>query len=207
MLFRAWKDAPGPQRLHIEGTIESLVQCAVLARSPPLLTSILHVLDYLHQQRLANNPTARALETLLCRCYEPIAFPALAAANPLVRANAVRVVAAAFPIQDSARSVSDNDALVARAVGGVSDALTDPSPAVRVAAAEGAAALLGSFWELVPRQHQRCLLDTLSGKLAFDGASPLVRAAAVDSLALVMDNPLSGEALRPVLPRLAPLVR
>lgn len=86
------------------------------------------------------------------------------------------------------------------------DLMFDPAPAVREAAASGAAAVLDRFWEVVPTVTAARYVARLVDDLAFDKSSGAVRAAAVDGLALLVENALAQPLLKTVLPRLAPLL-
>jgi len=99
-----------------------------------------------------------------------------------------------------------HDAVMRTQFAAVTAAMRDDSPAVRAAAVEGACGILGKFWELVPARTAKGLLARLVGECARDAASTAVRAAVVKGLGFVLDNVLSHEAMRQVLPALAPLL-
>lgn len=53
---------------------------------------------------------------------------------------------------------------------------------------------------MVPTDTTRALLTRVVGRLASDGASPLVRLAAVEGLTLLLDCPHSHGVLKSMLP-------
>ena len=52
----------------------------------------------------------------------------------------------------------------------------------------------------------RCLSTSAAEQLAFDAAAPAVRAAVVEGLASLVQNPLTQPVLKVMLPKLRPLV-
>ena len=77
--------------------LQSLIKNALRASSPALASSLRHVLEGLHSQRLTPGTDA-----MLLRLYHPLLFRDLAAANAGVRNNALHLLVAAFPLHDSA---------------------------------------------------------------------------------------------------------
>ena len=65
---------------------------------------------------------------------------------------------------------------------------------------QGACRVLSVFWEMVPIDTTRALLTRVVGRLASDGASPLVRLAAVEGLTLLLECPASHSVLKSMLP-------
>lgn len=76
--------------------MQSLIKSALRASSPALAASLRRVLDGLHSQRLTPGTDA-----MLLRLYHPLLFRDLAAANAAVRNNAMHLLVAVFPLQDS----------------------------------------------------------------------------------------------------------
>ncbi len=65
--------------------------------------------------------------------------------------------------QDPEASNEEADALLSRQFAALRDALGDEAPAVRTAAAEGLAQLLGAFWELIPAAVTAGFLKRITG--------------------------------------------
>ena len=84
--------------------------------------------------------------------------------------------------------------------------LSDEVPNVRAAAAAAVAQALGSFWEAIPSSTSKVLLTTLATNLASDKSSVIVRVAAVDALAALLENPLAHPVLKILLPSVRNLV-
>ena len=76
--------------------MQSLIKSALRASSPALAASLRRVLDGLHSQRLTPGTDA-----MLLRLYHPLLFRDMAAANAAVRNNAMHLLVAVFPLQDS----------------------------------------------------------------------------------------------------------
>lgn len=68
--------------------------------------------------------------------------------------------------QDPEQSNAEADALLTRQFAALGGALGDEAPAVRAAAAEGLAELLGVFWELIPAATTAGFLKRITGALA-----------------------------------------
>lgn len=102
--------------------------------------------------------------------------------------------------------ISSNRAPSALQVTVLYELMMDPCPAVREAAVTGAATVLDRFWEVIPTVTAARYVARMVDDLAFDKASGAVRAAAVDGLALLVENALAQPLLKAVLPRVAPLL-
>lgn len=65
---------------------------------------------------------------------------------------------------------------------------------------QGACRVLSLFWEMVPIETTRALLTRVVGRLASDGASPVVRLAAVEGMSVLLECPASHGVLKSMLP-------
>lgn len=65
---------------------------------------------------------------------------------------------------------------------------------------QGSCRILSVYWEMVPRDTARALLARVAGRLACDASAPLVRLAAVEGLALLLECPESHGVLNAMLP-------
>ncbi|KAL3138948.1 hypothetical protein ABBQ32_005760 [Trebouxia sp. C0010 RCD-2024] len=203
IVFKAWRGATGAclERIETHLIQNSLIRSALRASSPALAASLRHVLEGLHSQRLTPGTDA-----MLLRLYHPLLFRDLAAANAGVRNNALQLLVAAFPLQDSAASAEESDELLQRQFEELSKGLQDDAPAVRITAASGICSLLNMYWELVPAATTAAYLKRLTEDVACDVASPGVRSAVVQGLTGLVDNPLAQPLLKMVLPKLGPLL-
>lgn len=202
VLFRAWRSAGDDCLREIERAgVQGLAESALLASTPQMAANLRVVLDGFHAQK-----AHRGVDAMLLRLYEPILFRALSAANPAVRRNACALLVDVFPLQDPDADVEETDALLARQAGIINQLMGDAAPAVRAAAVEGICKILNVFWELIPAPTTAAFLAKLVDDLARDASSASVRAAVLEGLTKLVDNPLAQPVLKAVLPRLAPLI-
>eukprot|EP00963_Diacronema_lutheri_P005589 scaffold431_cov334-Pavlova_lutheri.AAC.104 len=200
IIYRAWREAAGPCLVEIEhSVVQELMRAAVYAGTPTLAASLRRVLDGVHTQK-----KQRGVDAMLTRLYEPLLFRAFAVTNPAVRRNAVDLLAAAFPLQEPDSDNETNERLLQKQFKLLSDAMRDDAPAVRASASFAVANVLDIFWELIPAGTTSKLLAWMVDDLARDASSPAVRAAALQSIALLIQNPLAQPLLKAVLPRLKP---
>lgn len=200
IIYRAWREAAGPCLVEIEhSVIQELMRAAIHAGTPALAASLRRVLDGVHTQK-----KQRGVDAMLTRLYEPLLFRAFAVANPAVRRNAVDLLAAAFPLQEPDSDNETNEGLLQKQFKLLSNAMRDDAPAVRASASFAVANVLDIFWELIPSGTTSKLLTWMVDDLARDASSPAVRAAALQSIALLIQNPMAQPLLKAVLPRLKP---
>jgi condensin-2 complex subunit G2 len=223
--FRAWKDAPSQEsREAIESVaLQDLVHTAVHTAKPNLLKSLLSVLEPFHSER--KNPE---VEKLLFRMYSGMIWRSLSTANGKIRVNATHVFAQVFPLRDASAAQTEN--ALRRATDALETLLQDPDPNVRVAASQAVAQIMPTYWDVLPPQEIREILnrtlslpylppfllkikDLHSSDLlvivlehASDRSSSSVRCAAVDAISCVLDAPQSHGVLRPLLPLMGNLI-
>jgi hypothetical protein len=209
VLLRGWRAAQGACLHEIETTLiqDGLALAALRASTPALAASLRQILSHLHNAKRFGAASAGATDALLVRAYEPILFRDLDAANGAVRRNALRLLLDCFPLADPEAPDEDGDALMRRQFAALSAALADECPSVRAVAAVGTGAVLDRYWEMVPTATCAVYVGRLASELAFDSASPAVRAAAVQGLGCLVDNVRAQPVLRAALPRLAPLTQ
>lgn len=186
----------------LDDCLRDLVDHVIHARSHALLRSLLRVLSVTHAQR-----QKREVEALMHRLYSPALWPALSVANPLVRRNAVTLLAEVYPLRDPSAGVQAKEEQLTRLHDVMRSLLDDPDAGVREVAVQTACRVLGVFWELVPPATASGLLLRIVRDLAVDAASAAVRAAAVSGVTYVLrQQPLSHEPLRALLPALGPVL-
>ncbi len=133
--------------------LQDLMYSLIHMDSPTTFNSVLAVLEPLHADK-KNNEVA----SLLYRLYSPILWRGLSAPNSRIRKNAVVVLEKVFPLQDPMNSLSmKNDVL--KATEALEVALKDDDPLVRVAASGATARTCAVFWEILPPQEIRSLLN------------------------------------------------
>jgi hypothetical protein len=181
--------------------LEDVLNKAIRAGTDPLASNLRTLLASFHANKRVNG-----MDEMLHTVYTPILFRALTVANPLVRRNAVTILADSFPIHDPSMSIVDLESTLDDQCQKVSMLLEDPVPLVRVAATEGICRVLGLLWEIVPSGTARRIIDLLSGTLIFDKTSAPVRAAVCEGLRFMLDNHLTHPILSVALPRLKNIV-
>ena len=93
--MKGWRDISEERRETMEQEcIQALMLCAILASSPQLAASLRRVLRGFHDQK-----SAKGVDCMLHRLYEPILWRHLKAVHPDVRCNALSLLFCAFPIQ------------------------------------------------------------------------------------------------------------
>jgi condensin-2 complex subunit G2 len=155
---RAWKNAADNPDIRdkIEyHALQDLMYAVIHASSPGTAKSIISVLEPLHDDK-----KTPGVAGLLYRSYGPILWRSLAAANPLVRKNAVVVLAKAFPVHDPSQSHMKE--AVSKSTTALKKALQDKDPRVRVAGCEATAKICAIFWDALPASEIRMLLNRKS---------------------------------------------
>jgi condensin-2 complex subunit G2 len=153
---KAWKqaaDAAPEVRDAIEHqALQDLMHAAIHVSSPAMAKFILTVLEPVHADK--KSPQVAGL---LYRLYSPILWRSLAAANPLVRKNAVTVLEQVYPLQDPSQTQMKE--AVSKGTAALKSALQDVDPRVRVAGSEATARICAMFWDALPAADIRMLLN------------------------------------------------
>lgn len=181
--------------------LTELVETAIYTASDLFGTNLRTVLSSFHKSK-----RVVGVDQLLHRLYSPVLYKNLMVANPIVRRNAVTILAESFPIHDPNSLVQDIEHTIAFQCSKLNDLLTDPAPVVRKATIEGTCRVLGLLWELVPLASAKKMLDMMTTKLAFDVSSARVRIAVFEGLKFIAHNHLTHQILSIALPRLGPLI-
>ncbi|KAL3919685.1 MAG: hypothetical protein SGARI_007141, partial [Bacillariaceae sp.] len=136
--------------------LQDLMYALIHMASPSSFQSILTVLEPLHVDK-KNKDVAE----MLFRLYSPIIWRSLVTANPLVRRNAVIVMEKVFPLHNPSAPSGQNSMkqAVLKGTQAFQKALTDVDPSVRAAASKATAAVCGIFWEALPTDEIRSLLN------------------------------------------------
>ncbi|KAK3244146.1 hypothetical protein CYMTET_46231 [Cymbomonas tetramitiformis] len=198
ILFRAWRNATGPCLAELEyGCMQGLMKAALHASTPAMGAALRRVLGGFHSQK-----SAKGVDEMLLRLYEPLLFRAVQAANPAVRTNAARVLFDCFPLQNPEAPNEDIDRLMQEQFKCFTGLLKDEVPAVRALAIGGVVGVLDVYWELIPAATTASYIACIVDDLVHDCTSPAVRAEAISGLARLVHNPLAQPVLKAVLPRL-----
>lgn len=194
-------EAASPRQLIEEVVIQDLMIRAVSAARSEALSAVRRALAPIMAAKKVPQ-----VDAMVARLYGPILWRSLEAGSPAVRGNAVALLVDAFPVVDPTAPKQQSDAAMQRNFTALYLLLSDPVPAVRVAAAQGCCRVLSSFWELVPAATTKRILARVAGECARDSASTAVRAAAVDGLAFLLGQVLAHPVLASLLPVLGPLL-
>lgn len=166
--YRAWKDmqqqeeddthGDGDDELSPLATLEhealqDLMHASIHVAAPATLKSVFTVLELFFADKKSSE-TAR----LLYRLYNPILWRSLAAANPMVRKNAICVLEKIFPLNDPSCANQTKDAIEKAALA-LKTSLQDKSPQVRIMAASATAKICTVFWDAMPATEIRMLLN------------------------------------------------
>ncbi|KAL3807192.1 hypothetical protein ACHAXA_008904 [Cyclostephanos tholiformis] len=184
-----------------ENALQDLMYHAMHASSPATAKSARAVLDRFHVNKKAHD-----VESMLHRTYGPLLWRGLSSANARVRTRACAVLADTFPLRDPRAGDESTEAVVDRSVGALVKSMKDEVPCVRVAGSAATARILGCFWAMIPIAHIRTLLNHIVAIHASDASSPAVRAAAVDAVAILLENNMTHAVLRPLLPSIGNLI-
>ena len=148
--FCAWKEADADTRTAIEQEVLSdLVYAAIHAANGGLVENLLVVLEKFHDAK--RNAAGQAL---LQRLYGPILWRSLSSAHARVRAQAARVLQAVFPL-----STTTEKNPVTKGVAALKQLLQDRDARVRAAGSQAVAAILTTYWDVVPARDIRVLLN------------------------------------------------
>jgi len=202
--LRAWKSAEkdSEARTAIEDKVfQPLMEGALLCANAALQSNILTVLHPLHEAKKGPD-----VDALLYKLYGPLLWRSLKAANPMVRMNSLSVFSDTFPLRDPADKTEVQNAAVLKGLKLLEELLLDTNPSVRVAAADAVGRTLGTFWNMVPTDSIRSLLNILCTKHACDSTSTAVRVGVINCMMIILENPDSHALLRPLLPHLKNLI-
>ena len=195
--LRAWKSAEkdSEARTAIEDKVfQPLMEGALLCVNAALQSNILTVLHPLHEAKKGPD-----VDALLYKLYGPLLWRSLKAANPMVRMNSLSVFSDTFPLRDPADKTEVQNAAVLKGLKLLEELLLDTNPSVRVAAADAVGRTLGTFWNMVPTDSIRSLLNILCTKHACDSTSTAVRVGVINCMMIILENPDSHALLRPLL--------
>ena len=132
--------------------LQDLMHCAIHIGTPAMAKNILTVLAPIHMEK-----KSKRVADLLYRLYSPILWRSLAAANPIVRKNAIGVLDQVFPLHDP--NNSQMKAAIEKCTNALMTTLQDVDPKVRVAASHAAANICSLFWDALSTSDIRMVLN------------------------------------------------
>ena len=141
-----------------DNVLQDLMYSALHVAQPSLAKSLRTVLAVFHTSKKAPD-----IESLLYRLYGPILWRALKSANPSVKVNAAAILADTFPLRDPnllpTQIQTQSQNCVERTVVALSNLLMDTHPKTRVAGADASVRILAAFWDAIPAEHIRSILN------------------------------------------------
>lgn len=137
---------------------------------------------------------------MLLRVYGPILWRSLSCANAIVRAQACALFFDVFPFNDPTASPSEDEGLKQKQFDFIAALLKDGDHRVRAAAASGVCHVFKDFWECIPFNAVKQLLQYIVCTLGQDSSCAGVRYAAVVGITELLQNPLSHGILKVLLP-------
>lgn len=202
VLLRAWKESKdrgaSPMQESMEEAIQGLIHDAIHASDSQYFRGIRSCLSVFHESKRLKD-----IDSLLYRIYGPILWRSLRCANAIVRAQSTIIFFDAFPLQASDSNASESDAIMQKQFDLLISLLKDNDHRVRAAAASGVCHILSQYWEALPNSTTRKILSFIVGTLGFDKSSVNVRLSVVNGLNVVLEQPLSHNVLKGLLPLLA----
>ena len=194
VLFKAWQQSSGGMRLLLEQFVTEWMRRALFT-STKTAERVRFLLSEFHGSRRTSE-----IDQLLSRFYGPILFRHTKVANWEVRFNAVALLCSAFPVMPPDRSAIEFEEKLTVQFRILKEAMEDPNESVRKVAVVGTGRILRDFWEVLTIEQIAMVLDTLSEKCGRDKKSVKTRVATIQSISLVMDNPLSHGVMCEILP-------
>ena len=189
-----------------EDNLQNLVYDCIHAENEKYFTGCREVLGVLHDAKFLKN--SQGIEDLLYRIYAPILFRSLRCVNSVVRAQASILFFDVFPlVQESSTTtgvtnIANFDAILQKQFDLLSALLKDVDHRVRAASASGVCHILKEYYEVLPVVTTKQILSYVVGTLGFDISTPTVRLAVIVGLKELLEQPLSHNVLKGLLPLL-----
>ena len=198
VLLHSWKTFRDD---FLQARYMHLADLFLCASSQPLSSNLQATLSLFH-----SNKRISGIDLLLHRSYTPILYRHLHVANPLVRKNALLLLADAFPVHDPGVGCDVVEQAVEMQSTKMLSLLQDPAAIVRKTAIESVCRVLGLYWDIVPITTARNMLHVIVTKLAFDTSSIHVRIAVFEGIRFLLDNVHCHAILSVSLPKLELLI-
>ena len=204
--FKAWKEY-NSSNISIINPIEEHIlshffHASIHLQSSSTSKNLYHILKPFYDAK-----KNRDVDAMLHRMLSPILWRSLNAANHTVRKNACIVLGETFPLHNP---LSDNNnaqqeeaqSVIDKSTEALGKLLKDEHPSVRIAALQSSAIILGRYWDAIPSEQIRLLLQIILQKCAYDKSSIAVRSHAITAAAAILESaPHSHAVLRQMLPK------
>jgi condensin-2 complex subunit G2 len=126
-------------------------------------------------------------QAALCRLWEPLLWRHLTVANALVRRSSAEMLFDAFPVENPDAHIHEKASSHDAQYKIMLELLADPDVEVRVTAVHGVARIIIVFWPILPTTFLSQAMRYMMKDLAFDAASPKVRAAVLKGTIYLME--------------------
>ncbi|VDM42273.1 unnamed protein product [Toxocara canis] len=194
VLLLAWKRTEEKERGEVVEVLSRVAHFS-LCMEPDVAKNFLAMLQPIRKAR------CKQVDAMLFTIFLPNLWRSLTARNAKVRFNAIKLLAAFYPI------ITDDDFVNADFEGRQREALLtlllDDSYGIRIEACKGALSILSSFWITFDGAYIKQLLGKVVDKLSMDSVVA-VRVAVYESMHLLLSCPQAVNALQLALKHLIP---
>mmetsp|Transcript_153790 Transcript_153790/g.269006 ORF Transcript_153790/g.269006 Transcript_153790/m.269006 type:complete len:1158 (-) Transcript_153790:582-4055(-) len=195
--YRAYVMSDGIVRLKLEEMVQWYMEAAVKCQDEKMFVRLLCVLDAFHAAK-----DDKVVMGLLDRGYGPVLFRALDYPNDILRRNALRVYANAFPIRNPMETRQETGKRVEEQLVKLATFLEDKNPSIRADAIEALCGVLRRHWALIGMVSALPILDKIFKESVNDCSNKTVRLAVLKGAEILMDYDVTHQYLKPLIPRL-----
>ncbi|KAL0269161.1 UNVERIFIED_CONTAM: hypothetical protein PYX00_006980 [Menopon gallinae] len=202
----AWQNAKPEMRTLLEKTCFKHIMEAFLKeqRTSIELTKVgqnlLSVLDVWHSERKKKNAD---FITMITDCYQSFIWKYLESGFNVHRCNAADLLFKAFPLQRPGDNVMDAERLFNQQYSAMISTLRDDCHIVRIIAVREVCNILAHYWNSFTSVQIHTLLTIISKEDAHDASTADVRRMVYVGFQSFLNNPLSFEYLRQILPAMS----
>lgn len=218
MLQRTWRDSPMSNvvepktsknkapildklRLSIEDSMQELIDEATHSSDPKYFRGLRCLIKAFHDLKRTEQ-----LDEMLVKIFEPILWRSLRCANAIVRSQASVLFLDVFPLQRTNAKPEECDQLLQKQFDQLTSLLKDGDHRVRATATSGVCHILREYWDILPAGTVQNLLKYIFETLAFDVSSANVRHSVICGVQEILQQPLSHQPLKALLPLIANLI-
>lgn len=201
IIYKAWKECDKTDTSDsssIEDVVQGMIHDGIHAADRKYFKSIRLLLKNFHDAKKYKN-----VDQLLLKCYNPILWRSLKAANCIVRVQAATLFFDTFPLQDPDAGVNESNLILQKQFDFLTILLKDEDHRVRAIAVSGVCHILREYWEAIPISTTKQILSFIVSTLGCDCACANVRVAVIKGLEELLEQPLSHMVLKGLLPVLA----
>ncbi len=201
IIYKAWKECDKTDTSDsssLEDVVQGIIHDGIHAADRKYFKSIRLLLKNFHDAKKYKN-----VDQLLLKCYNPILWRSLKAANCLVRVQAATLFFDTFPLQDPDADVNESNLILQKQFDFLTILLKDEDHRVRAIAVSGVCHILREYWEAIPISTTKQILSYIVSTLGCDCACANVRVAVIKGLEELLEQPLSHMVLKGLLPVLA----